>query len=54
MKIIKNVDKLMLTLNISPFNGVIATDLKLVNILAGIIFHSKAYHALIGTSRKMN
>lgn len=39
----KNVDQLFSTLNISPFHGTIATDLKLANILAGIMSHSSAY-----------
>ena len=38
-----NVDQLFSALKISPFNGTIATDLKLANILAGIMSHSSLH-----------
>lgn len=38
-----NVGQLFSALNITPFDGTIATDLKLANILIGIMSHSSAY-----------
>ena len=38
-----NVDQLFSALNISPFDGTLATDLKLANILVGIMSHSSAH-----------
>ena len=37
------MQQLFSELNISPFNGTIATDLKLANILVGIMAHSSTY-----------